>query len=339
MELVLGGRACGKMDYVLGKYPRCCVLSEDAAWEVCLRKAQDLDPGTALVVNHLDLGICRALRAGKTQEEILAFLDALCRLAPSLVLVTCEVGCGIVPMDPFARTFRETVGRISTALAARAETVTRLQCGIPMTLKAAKAKERTLLLLRHAKTPGNERRRYVGRTEESLSEEGRNSLSKTRAAIEALSLSPGPLFVSPLRRCRESAALLFPGREQHIVPDLREIDFGRFEGKSAEELSGDPAYQAWIDSRGTLPFPEGESRARFEARTDAAFFSLLAEKEQEEEDTLVFVVHGGTIMSVLSALTGRDYYDFQIPNGDGYLVRVHRENGLFLPDAIRRLLP
>ena len=44
-------------------------------------------------------------------------------------------------------------------------------------------------------------------------------------------------------------------------------------------------------------------------------------------------------MSVLSALTGKNYYDFQIPNGDGYLVRVHRENGLFLPDAIRRLLP
>lgn len=338
MELVLGGRASGKTDYVKNKYPRTLFYDENTPWEVCSREAERLPAGTALVLNHLHLGILQALQDGKSQEEILAFLEHLCSSASSLVTITDEVGCGIVPMDPAARRFREVTGRISTALAARAETVTRVQCGIPMTLKAPEKKEQTLLLLRHAKTPGNEKRRYIGKTEESLSEEGRRALEKTRAAIDALSLSSIALHVSPMRRCRETAEVLFPGIPQHIVPDLRETDFGRFEGKSAEDLSGDPSYQAWIDSGGTLPFPEGESRAQFETRTDAAFFSLLSDTE-EKDKTQVFVVHGGTIMSVLSALTGINYYDFQIPNGDGYLVRVHRENGLFLPDAIRRLLP
>lgn len=54
------------------------------------------------------------------------------------------------------------------------------------------------------------------------------------------------------------------------------MDFGAFEGHNYQELSGDPAYQRWIDSGGTLPFPEGESREEFIRRNVAGYEKCYA---------------------------------------------------------------
>ena len=55
---------------------------------------------------------------------------------PDLILVTDEIGYGIVPMDPFLREVRETTGRICTELAKDAKSVIRVVCGIPTVIKA-----------------------------------------------------------------------------------------------------------------------------------------------------------------------------------------------------------
>ena len=84
---------------------------------------------------------------------------------------------------------------------------------------------RTVYLFRHGQTLWNAQRRYIGSTDQSLSPEGR----------AALAGRAGPpvdrLWVSPLRRCRETAAMLYPGMEQQAVEDLRECAFGVFEGQ------------------------------------------------------------------------------------------------------------
>ena len=76
-------------------------------------------------------------------------------------------------------------------------------------------------------------------------------------------VQPEIVFMSPMQRCRESAQILFPDREKIEIPEWKEMNFGAFEGKNYEQLNGNPQYQAWIDSNGTLPFPEGESQAEF----------------------------------------------------------------------------
>lgn len=131
-------------------------------------------------------------------------------------------------------------------------------------------------LIRHGATNANREHRYLGRTEEPLSEEGREELK----AFQRQGLYPDPaslqaLFVSPMERCRETAELLFGDYEQHIIPEFREMDFGLFEGKNYQDLQGDARYQAWIDSNGTLPFPEGESREGFIARCRRGFEEML----------------------------------------------------------------
>ncbi|MBO4750409.1 MAG: histidine phosphatase family protein [Lachnospiraceae bacterium] len=179
-----------------------------------------------------------------------------------------------------------------------------------------------LYLIRHGKTPGNEEKRYVGRTDEPLSETGRAELTKKQYPEVDL------LFASPMKRCVESAEVLYPGMEPVLIEGFREIDFGAFEGKNYQELSGNPDYQAWIDSGGTLAFPQGESRTDFVRRSVAAFENMMQKAGEhakgggEEPLRIAVVSHGGTIMSVLSSLYAGDYFDYQIPNGEAYLVTM-----------------
>ena len=181
-------------------------------------------------------------------------------------------------------------------------------------------------LYRHGKTKGNEEGRYLGRTDESLSEEGKKALREKRMPpAEAV-------FSSPKKRCQEPAALFFPGQCRIIVPDLRECDFGIFENKNWRELSGNPAYQKWIDSGGTLPFPGGESGEGFQKRCREAFLEVLAFCKREGIERAAIVIHGGTIRSILSAWgePARGFYDWNPKNGGGYRIRVKEGEPLSL---------
>ena len=61
--------------------------------------------------------------------------EALLAANPDLILICDEVGCGVVPARPEEREWREKVGRLCCRLAARAERVERIFCGLPMVLK------------------------------------------------------------------------------------------------------------------------------------------------------------------------------------------------------------
>lgn len=176
----------------------------------------------------------------------------------------------------------------------------------------------SVILVRHGTTAGNAARRYIGVTDEPLSPEGAASLH-TRVYPRA-----DRLFVSPLLRCVQTAAILYPAQPYEVVPDLRECDFGDFEGKNYIELANDERYAAWLASDGRLPFPNGESREGFAHRTTAAFAASLARCGEGEH--AAFVVHGGTIMAILErfARPARAFYDWHVPNGNGFVVRAAR---------------
>lgn len=169
----------------------------------------------------------------------------------------------------------------------------------------------TVYLIRHGQTQGNLERRYIGSTDQPLCGQGREALAgKQLPAV-------GAVYVSPLRRCRETAALLYPDMPQQIVEDLRECDFGAFEGRAYEELKDDPAYQVWLDTAGASAPPGGESRTDMARRTAAAFRDIAA--RHAAGDAIALVVHGGTIMALLEALEdSRQFYRWQVPNGGGF---------------------
>ena len=185
-----------------------------------------------------------------------------------------------------------------------------------------------LILIRHGKTAGNLLGRYIGsRTDEPLCDEGREGLAgKQMPEVERL-------YVSPMKRCVETAEILWPGfdrKKMQKVTDLRECDFGDFENKNYKELSGNGDYQAWIDSNGTLPFPNGESMDAFKSRCLEAFARIVEEVSGAEQEWIAsgktgifragIVVHGGTIMAILEqyGYPKAAYFDYQVKNGCGY---------------------
>ena len=170
--------------------------------------------------------------------------------------------------------------------------------------------DRTITLIRHGRTSGNREKRYVGATDEALSSEGELDI-KTRHYPNA-----DIVFSSPMIRCLQTAKIIYPDQEPIVIPELRETDFGRFEGKNYQELSGDKEYQAWIESNGEAPFPGGESRSQASSRTMKGFEKLLALSQDYENISVV--AHGGTIMAILSNIFGGDYYSYHVENGEGY---------------------
>jgi len=185
-----------------------------------------------------------------------------------------------------------------------------------------------IYLLRHGETEWNVQRRYQGLTNLPLSEAGRANLGRANFA-------PQRVWVSPLRRAVETAAILFPGVDQTVIYDFRELDFGVFEGRTAEEMAEDPSYQAWVESGGSGRCPGGEDWAGFSARTCAAFSRLM----DSAPDPLVVIAHGGTQMAVLERYgrPARPRWEWLGKNGGGFLLEAkdwRREQTLTLVKTV-----
>lgn len=180
-----------------------------------------------------------------------------------------------------------------------------------------------LWLIRHGMTEGNKTGKYIGITDEPLSPEGREHLRKKSYPMPEL------VFTSPLRRCGETARILFPEAELQVVDALAECNFGRFENKNYLELTGDPEYQSWIDSNGTLPFPGGESREEFKARVLKGFRQVLEQCRRSGIRRAALVVHGGTIMIIMETYgkPEKSFYEWHVKNGEGYHAAVMEDHG------------
>lgn len=176
-----------------------------------------------------------------------------------------------------------------------------------------------ILLMRHGKTAGNIARRYVGVTDEPLCEEG---ISLARSS--GICTETAHVYTSPLKRALETARIKFPNAKLTIVDDLREMDFGDFEGCSAAELERDDAYVKWLDSNCTLRCPNGEGINDFSDRVCQAFDGIVLESLKRGDKRLVVVSHGGTIMAILSRYgkPKRQYYEWYVDNCCGYRAKL-----------------
>ena len=221
-----------------------------------------------------------------------------------------------------------------------------------------------IALIRHAPTRGNLEGRYVGATDEGLSEQGRSLAGEAAPALAAL--APRRLFTSGMRRCDETAAILFPEQTATHLPGLAEMHFGAFEGKTYAEMNGDARYQAWVDSGCAAACPGGEAQAGFIARVRTAFEQALddlartqagsgnrglqgsgrhanranpdAHRDARDVGAIdaAFLVHAGTIMAVMSELAEpkRGYWEWKAAYCAGFEACArHAENGWRLTDV------
>lgn len=131
MILIIGGFAQGKLHYVKQRYVHC----EDGREATVLDGTLELPAGTGplqVIVNHLHHYIREQLRQG-TDPEVM--IENFCKEHPDCILICDEIGNGIVPMEAEERTYRERTGRILEQLAAQADEVVRVVCGIGQKIK------------------------------------------------------------------------------------------------------------------------------------------------------------------------------------------------------------
>lgn len=182
-----------------------------------------------------------------------------------------------------------------------------------------------IYFIRHGLTEGNEEGRYIGSTDLPLSEEGQKALQKLQEDCEYPDIQK--VYTSPLQRCLDTAEVLYPDRMIHVVPNLREYDFGRFEGKSIEELKNDPDFVQWAQG-GMKMVPEGaEDMKAFIARCEEGLDEVVADMMKNHVREAAVITHGGVMMNLLSMFgyPKREPLYWTVENGHGYTALLNTQ--------------
>jgi len=184
----------------------------------------------------------------------------------------------------------------------------------------------TLLLARHVRVGSKYEGRYLGRTDVPL---GRNAESEIDSLAKAIRpFKPDIIFSSPMQRTGRTAEgianfLKYPLAKIEYREDLREVDFGRWEGQSFREIvDRDPElvkqWASWSDS---FCFPDGERIGGFVRRVA----NVVEYACGLSEDVVLIVTHGGVVRIMLCHLLGlplKNYLLFDVKPASLAVMRV-----------------
>ena len=179
-----------------------------------------------------------------------------------------------------------------------------------VTLAAMTAPQR-IVMVRHGETVGQSSVRYYGSTDVALSDEGRTQMHEARWRLrnEVFDLA----VASPLQRAVEAARIVVGGKSFQLDRDLREVDFGRWEGLTLEEIQAvDPVlYEDWQSSVRDFNYPEGERRTDFRERIERGLDRIM---DADAANVLV-AAHKGVVRVIAEKILGEALPDKEPPLG------------------------
>jgi broad specificity phosphatase PhoE len=190
-----------------------------------------------------------------------------------------------------------------------------------------------LVLVRHGETAGQSSVRYYGATDVPLSALGEAQMQRAGAALAAERFDA--VYSSRLRRARLGAALVAGASvEPRPLAALDEVDFGRWEGWTREEIAArDPdAFRRWEADPEHFVYPGGECRQAFQRRVSAGLDALLARARGQR---LLLVVHRGVIavaLAELLGLTAAERRGLAIDLGSIHV--LHRDGAAWRPERL-----
>jgi alpha-ribazole phosphatase/probable phosphoglycerate mutase len=121
---------------------------------------------------------------------------------------------------------------------------------------------------------------------------GKGQAQMARAAEYLKAEHIAAIYTSPLSRALESARIMAGGLPVEVIPDLREIDFGDFEGLAYDEIAAryPELYRQWMETPTEVRFPNGETFSEMRVRVLRAFDAIRRERAGQ---TAVIVSHAG----------------------------------------------
>ncbi len=177
-------------------------------------------------------------------------------------------------------------------------------------------------VIRHGRTEANDKGIYIGRTDYPLSAKGAAELAGKMD--EFVYPNVARVYSSPLRRCMETAEILFPDAQIQTVENLMEMDFGKFEGKSADELVDLPEFKEWLKGGVDCRPPQGESVSEVQLRIFKALREVIADMMQEDLLHCAMITHGGIISNMLAGfgLPKIPASELQCAPGEGFDIHI-----------------
>ena len=178
--------------------------------------------------------------------------------------------------------------------------------------------------IRHGTTKANIDGSYAGIIDIPVCKEGVEKLLYLKSEYEYPKADL--LFSSPLSRCVQTCKILYPDQKVQVLENLREWNFGDWEGKTPDELLKDDRYVKWIESGRNAKFevPNGESASTFGKRICECFEKIVYDMVSKGIKSANIFTHGGVIMTILAtyAMPKAQFLDWAVDNGCGYSVLI-----------------
>lgn len=156
----------------------------------------------------------------------------------------------------------------------------------------------------------------------SLCDEGRAIISQLKEKYQYPTADA--YFSSPMKRCTETMQILYPDKKPALIPDLRECDFGDFEGKSGVSIADTPEFTAWVQGGASAAPPNGESGEAFQTRVTSAFTSIVTAMMKTDIRSAVICTHGGVAAMILAmfGIPQKEITEWMMQDGCGYTIRT-----------------
>jgi len=179
-----------------------------------------------------------------------------------------------------------------------------------------------IVLIRHGQTYGNINKEYSGFTDTMLTELGKEQLHGLREEKRYPDVEQ--YFTSPLTRCKDTLSIIYPSHTEFVeVEELKEFNFGIFEGKTHLELDGDDIYQQWINNFKEFEIPGGDSVDTFRQRVSKGVNVVLEVCAANAYGKVAVICHSGVIKAVLHHFFDNSKeFPHQVENGLGYVINV-----------------
>lgn len=178
----------------------------------------------------------------------------------------------------------------------------------------------SLCLVRHGESEANVRHMLSGWMDVDLTDNGRKELLRLRETI--VYPESGIYFSSPLRRCLETAHILFPDKPLIVSDDFKEINFRSLEGRilpTKEDIDG--YFSGWIEDR---PVCDEETLSNVMERAVPAVMKAVRTAMEKGHDSATIVMHSGIMRAAIVALFSLDRHSFSqisVPNGRGFIIQ------------------
>ena len=128
MIAIIGGAYQGKLDYAMERFG----LAEGDVYR-CGGAGTAMPEGK--ICYEIDQWILALIQDGQERSDIDEAVEGFLESYPEAIVICNDIFCGVVPIDPVLRAWREAVGRGMVMLNKQAMEVVRVFCGIPTRLK------------------------------------------------------------------------------------------------------------------------------------------------------------------------------------------------------------